>query len=121
MAWITRLKTFYRRIFQRAQVEQDLDAEVQAYFKTLVDRYMDKGMSREEAHRTARLKFDGAEQVKQTVRDEQVGATIEAILRDMHYAVRMMAKNPGFTIVTVVTLALGNGGSTGILKGLHNV
>jgi putative ABC transport system permease protein len=121
MAWTTRLKTFYRHIFQRAQVEQDLDAEVQAYFETLVDRYMEKGMSREEAHRTARLKFDGAEQVKQAVRDEQVGATIEAILRDMHYAVRMMAKNPGFTIVTVLTLALGIGASTAIFSGLNTV
>ncbi|PYU44317.1 MAG: hypothetical protein DMG54_09615 [Acidobacteria bacterium] len=121
MLWTRRFKTLHQTLFRREKVEEQLDEEVLAYFETLIERYMEQGMSTEEAHRAARIKCDGPEQVKQRVREERVGATIEAIFRDMHYAGRMMAKNPGFAIVTVLTLALGIGANAAIFSALNTV
>lgn len=61
MSWIQRTKSLYRLLFQRQRMEDELDAEVQAYFGVLVDRYMEQGMSQEEAQRAARVKFEGPE------------------------------------------------------------
>jgi hypothetical protein len=114
MPWIKRLTALYRRVFRRAEVDKDLDAEVAAYFEILVDRYMAQGMSREEAQRTARIKFEGPEQIKQQVRQAQMGPTIEATLKDVRYAARMLRKNPGFAAVAIFSLAIGLGATSGI-------
>jgi macrolide transport system ATP-binding/permease protein len=71
-------------------------------------------MSREAAQRTARVKFEGPEQVKQKVSEAQTGAVIEATLRDLHYAGRMLRKNPGFAAVAIFSLAIGLGATSGI-------
>jgi putative ABC transport system permease protein len=113
MPWIKRLTVLYWRVFRRAEVDKELDAEVAAYFEILVERYMAQGMSREEAQRTARIKFDGPEQIKQQVRQAQMGATIEATLKDFRYAARMLRKKPGFAAVAIFSLAMGLGATSG--------
>jgi hypothetical protein len=101
-------------LFRRSELEKELDAEVASYLETLVHRYMEQGMSREEAQRTARLKCDGPEQIKQQVRQAQMGATTEATLKDVLYAIRMLRKNPGFAAVAILSLAIGLGASSGM-------
>ena len=46
MPWSNRLTSFYRLLFRRSELEKELDAEVASYLETLVDRYMEQGMSR---------------------------------------------------------------------------
>jgi hypothetical protein len=113
MPLIKRLTVLYRRVFRRAEVDKELDAEVAAYFEILVERYMAQGMCREVAQRTARIKFDGPEQIKQQVRQAQMGAAIEATLKDVRYAARMLGKNPGFAAVAIFSLAIGLGATSG--------
>jgi len=114
MSWIKSFKTLYQLVFERRRVEKELDAEVGGYFEILVERYMEQGMSREEAQRTARIKFDGPEQVKQQVREARMGAVIEATLKDVRFALRMLRKNLGFTAVAIFSLAIGLGATSGI-------
>jgi putative ABC transport system permease protein len=112
MSWISRATVLFDQIFRRRRSDRDLDAEVGAYFEEVVDRYVERGMSREEARKAARLKFEGPEQVKQNVREAQTGAVMEGTFRDVRYAARMLRKKPGFATVAIFSLALGLGATS---------
>lgn len=107
MSLTRRLRAFWQTLFQRDAIETELDAEVRAFYETMVDRYVRKGHPEPEARRLARLKFNPPEQVKEAVRDARTGAAIASLMRDVRYALRGMRKTPAFAMVTIVTLALG--------------
>jgi hypothetical protein len=114
VSWIRRAISLYRLLFRRERLEDELDAEVISYFDTMVDRYMEQGMSREEAQRSARMKFEGPEQVKEKVREARMGTVLEATLKDVRYALRMLRRNPGFVAVAICSLAIGIGATSAI-------
>lgn len=116
-----RVASLYQILFQRQKVERELDAEVNAYFDILVERYMARGLPMEAARRAARVEFEGPEQVKEKVRDVRAGVTIESILRDLRYALRAIRANPGFAAATIITLALGIGANSAIFSVINTV
>ena len=98
-----------RLLFRKQRVEDELDQEVQAYFGVLEDQGMEQGLTKSDAQRAARLRYEGVEQVKERVRDARLGAALESIWRDVRYAVRMLSKKPAFSIVAICSLAIGIG------------
>ena len=70
-----------------------MDDEVQAYFEVLTDRYREQRLSSEEARRAVRVKFEKPEQVKEKVREVRAGALLDALLKDVRYAFRMIRRN----------------------------
>ncbi len=107
MSAIRRLRAFWHLLVHRDAIETELDAEVRAFYDTMVERYVKQGHSQQDALRLARLKFQAPEQVKEEVRDARTGAAISSVMRDVRYALRGMRKTPAFALVTIVTLALG--------------
>jgi predicted permease len=116
MSMMRRIGALLKLLFRRDAVEAELDAEIQAFYQTIVDRYVERGLSEEEARRLARLKFSSPEQVKEAVRDERTGSAISSIARDVKYAWRTARKSPAFTVVTILTLALGIGANSTIFS-----
>jgi macrolide transport system ATP-binding/permease protein len=114
MSWTKRASALYRLLFHRRQLEADLNDEVNSYFALMVDRYVEQGMPREEAHRAARIKLEAPEQIKQKVRNVRVGALLEATLQDVYVSVRVLCKNPIFAAVAIGSLAIGIGANSAI-------
>src|SRR5262245_61318147 len=118
---LARLRSAARMIFGRSRWEQDLRDELQFHVDERASDLAGKGLQRPDAGRRARLEFGSVERYKEDVREARGARWIDESIRNLTYAIRSIRKNPGFTAVAVLSLALGIGANLAVFGVLYRL
>lgn len=114
MNWLKQL-LFRRRLYE------DLDKEIASHLEERIEELVAGGMSVKEATAVARREFGNVEFTKETAREAWGWRWLEDLFGDVRFGFRMLRKNPGFTFVAALTLALGSGANTGVFTVVNSV
>src|SRR5262245_17602427 len=121
LAALMRLSSRLLAMFRHRGEDGELDQELDAHRALLVDEYLRRGMPADEARRAAQVTLGNATQLREAHREARGAPLIEELGRDLQYAIRGFRRQPAFTAVAVVTLAVGIGANAAVFSIVHGV
>ena len=117
MSWFNR----FSNLFRRNQIGDELEEELQFHLESRTRLNLNAGMNLKAAQQDARYRFGNAVLAKERAHEMNIIVWIETIGRDLRYAFRGLCKFPGFTVVAILTLALGFGATTAVFTVVNGV
>jgi macrolide transport system ATP-binding/permease protein len=117
-------RTLFHRLtatFQRRRLEHDLDEELRSHLDMATEINLSKGMSPEDARREALRSFGGIEQTKELYRDRRGLPFLETAFQDLRFGLRMLRRDPGFSILAILCLTLGIGANAAVFSWIEGI
>jgi predicted permease len=117
-------RTLFHRLtatFLRRGLEDDLDEELHSHLEMATEINLSKGMSAEDARHEARRSFGGIEQTKELYRDRRGLPFLETAFQDLRFGLRMLRRDPGFSILAILCLTLGIGANAAVFSWIEGI
>jgi predicted permease len=114
---LNRLRAFFRK----EPLDRDVEAEMAAHLELAIEENLRRGLPAPEARRQALIKFGGAEQAKERHREARGLPALDTLMQDLRYTFRTLRRDPSFTLIAVVILALGIGANVVVFSVVNTI